>query len=74
MWQQKNSFDVEKIGNVDNSLKNEQEHAQSPLKQLYDGKYVAAVLPTGFGKGHIYQATVRPAREPNTACHCSVEA
>ena len=44
-------FLVENTCNVGISLKSEQEHV---LKQKLDGKDIPAVLPTGFGKGHIF--------------------
>ena len=63
-------FWVEKICNVDISLKCEQERA---LKQLYDRKDIPAILPPGFSKDRIYQVWARPTRWRDIACHCSVE-
>ena len=44
-------FLIEKLSFLDFNLKTEQEQA---VKELYSGRDVLAVLPTGFGKSGIF--------------------
>ena len=44
-------FLIEKLSSLDLNLKREQEQA---AKELYAGRDVLAVLPTGFGKSRIF--------------------
>ena len=61
-------FLIEKLSFLDRNLMTEQEKA---VKELYSGRDVLAVLPTGFGKSRIF--TSGSETETRTDCDSAIE-